>query len=351
MNRATYRVSIALTAFAWMLSGSAFAQEPLAIYRTSQNLGGSYRDMGTTVAQINTVKKIPILNLDAQQRAARFSDYGSAIKNGKYQQAASSVGQDFGSGLVRDVSTIFLTDVLTRVARGEEMNTAVASSVKGMSSKEFLLGNIAGGTTGAALGSMISVPMLPGLAGSMAGTMPMLAGAMLGTRVSVNLINGRKPLAGIDPLVFIGQALGSSAGMVLGGLVPVPTLGPIVGGTMGGTAGVQAAEWLKEKASHINPKAEAMGIADMTADDAGSKSNGASLAGSDRAGPAAPGQTSPEETSQGEDPHRLDLASLRSRSDSLYRAYVDSSRGGDLAAATSNLTAYARVQGELATRK
>ncbi|MBI4870616.1 MAG: hypothetical protein HY814_03520 [Candidatus Riflebacteria bacterium] len=327
---------LALLLVAVFVAGSAFAQvkvDPIGTYRTSDSLGNEYRDMGAGIAQIQTVKRIPFFNLDGKQRLDRFSTYGSSLKDRNFKAAASAVHQDFSSGLVKDLTTVFLTDVLTKVAKGQDLNTALSDSIKGMTSKEFLAGNLLGGTLGCILGTAVPVPALPGLAGQMMGNLPLLAGAMLGTRVGVNLINGRSAFAGINPLEFLCQAAGSSIGMVLGGLLPVPTLGPIVGGAIGGTMGVKFATWLQNK---IHPPSvpqapEVTGTASLVA--------------------AAPPTAAPQAPQTSTNLAGLQATDLRKLSDSLYRDHLRATASGDRAGAETTLRSYKQVQEALAAQR
>lgn len=307
---------------------------PIGTYRASDGLGSEYRDMGATIANVETVKRIPFFNLDGKTKVERFSTYGTTLKERNFKGTASALQQDFSSGLLKDLSTIFLTDILTKVARGQDLNAAISDSVKGMTSKEFLAGNLLGGTLGAMLGSAIPVPAMGGLMGSMAGTLPMLAGAMLGTRVGINLINGRDPFNGINPLEFACQAIGSTVGMVVGGMLPVPTLGPIVGGAIGGTMGVKFAAWLQKNVGDLIQKRRG-----------GSEKLEAvtPVAVAPVAAPQAP-QTSTNLAG-------LDASSLRKMSDGFYREYLKAASSGDRTGAAASLTSYKQVQDALGAQK
>jgi hypothetical protein len=315
-----------LLAVACLPAAAQGSLNPIGTYRTSDGLGTEYRDTGASIANVETVKRIPFFNLDGTTKAQRFSTYGTTLKEGNFKGAATALKQDFSTGLFKDLTTIFLTDILTKVARGQDLNEAISASVKGMASKEFLAGNLLGGTLGAMLGSAIPVPAIGGMMGSMAGTLPMLAGAMLGTRVGINLINGRDPFNGINPLEFACQAIGSTVGMVLGGMLPVPTLGPIVGGAIGGTMGVKFAAWLQQNVGDLIQKhrggTETLEVVTPVA--------------APVAAPQAP-QTSTDLAG-------LDASSLRKMSDGFYREYLKASASNDRTAATASLASYKQVQ-------
>ncbi|MBI4866277.1 MAG: hypothetical protein HY816_04930 [Candidatus Wallbacteria bacterium] len=313
-------------------AGAQSKVDPIGTFRTADGLGTEYRDMGAAIAQIETIKRIPFFNMQPQQRVERFSAYGAALKDRDFKGAAKTVGQDFSSGLVKDIGTIFLTDILTRVAKGSDVNQAVSDTLKGMTSKEFLAGNLLGGTLGAAIGSSIPVPILPGLAGQMMGTLPMLAGALLGTKVGINLVNGRSAFEGIRLLEFTTQTIGSTVGIVLGGLLPVPTLGPIVGGAIGGTMGLKLAEWLRNRAATLRgPIAEAGKDQPLAA--------AAEL-------PAAPAAPSSSDGLAG-----LAPAELRKVSDGHYRDYLKAAATGNHAAAAASLSSYKRAQDALTAQR
>lgn len=307
--------------------------DPIGTFRSSESLGSEYRDMGAAIAQIQTVKRVPFFTMDGHKRMERLSAYGDALKGRDFKTAAGHVSSDFSSGLVKDISTIFLTDVLTRVAKGDDMGKAVSDTFKGLTSKDFLAGNLLGGTLGAAIGSAIPVPILPGLAGQMMGHLPMLAGAMLGTKVGINLVNGRAAFDGIKPLEFVSQAVGSTVGMALGGLLPVPTLGPIVGGAIGGSVGLKVAAWIRERAAKVRgPQI---------------------LAGLDSTAPSAAAATTPGATPQAPSDSLtgLDTPTLKKMSDGLYREYVQAASGGNQATAAASLATYKQVQDALAGRR
>jgi hypothetical protein len=245
------------------LPGLLLAQgSPVDTWRRGAGLGDEYSEFNTHLIQVQTIKAIPFFQLTPAQRYDRLKGYYQTARQGGVKQAGGSARQDFSSGtLVKDVAIAFLTTVLTQMSQGRTADESITRTMKYLSSAEYVVGNLVGGTLGAALGAMVPVPLFGGFAGNLMLGVPMMAGAMLGSNVGSKLVSqirhGDVDLAGIfasiDWLDFTMQAVGATAGMLLGDGLGVPFFGQVVGGVLGGTIGLKISGWLKEHLLHRAP--------------------------------------------------------------------------------------------------
>lgn len=219
-------------------------------------LAEQYSDFNTRLMQIQTVKSLPFFNKTPQQRMSAVRGYYQSVRSGNVRSATSSLASDFSNGgIVKDVGIALMTQVLTQVSQGKSVDESVSKTVRYMLTPEYLIGNLMGGTLGAALGSMIPIPVVGGFLGQLIGGVPTMTGAMLGSNVGSRIVhgirNGNLDLGeiarSIDWTTLAFQSIGATAGMILGSSLPVPFLGQLVGGVIGGGVGLTAAKWVKKK--------------------------------------------------------------------------------------------------------
>ena len=228
------------------------------------NLSNEYSDFNTRLIQIQTVKSLPFFNKTPTERLSAIRGYYTDARDGNYGKAAGSVKDDFtNGGLVKDVGIAMMTQVLTQVSQGKSMNDAVSQTVQYIMSPEYLIGNLMGGTLGAALGSLIPVPVVGGFLGQLIANVPAMTGAMLGSNIGSKSVNGIRNgdfslgaiFKSIDWVSLGFQSVGATAGMILGSALPVPFLGQLVGGVLGGAAGLAVAK-LAKQVLHLSSPAQ-----------------------------------------------------------------------------------------------
>ncbi len=239
------------------LAAQVFTVDPSVLVNPKSKLGREFDQMNRHLTQIHAVKSLPFFKLSRTQRYNRLSSYAKQAKGGQVKALAGDVSKDFfQGGIVKDVGIVALTSVMTRMAQGETLDESISNTWEYVTTSQFFFGQIFGGMFGAALGAMIPVPMVGGLAGQIIAGVPMMTGAMLGGTMGYNLIDAIKAgdvnlielVKSVDYLNLFCQAVGSTIGMTLGTLVPVPGLGSIIGGVIGGNLGMRLALWLRKKA-------------------------------------------------------------------------------------------------------
>lgn len=249
-------LSISL-AFTLILAAAPVAAQSIGDHITKGgNLGEQYSDFNSRLMQIQTVKSLPFFNKTPSQRASAVRGYYQSVRTGDVRGFGSSVKADFSNGgIAKDVGIALATQVLTQVSQGKSMDEAVSKTVRYMMTPEYLIGNLMGGIAGAALGSLIPVPGFGGFAGKLIGGVPAMTGAMLGSNIGAKIVHGIRNgnldmgeiMGSIDWISLGFQSVGATAGMLIGSSLPVPFLGQLVGGVLGGQLGGTAAKWVKGK--------------------------------------------------------------------------------------------------------
>mgnify|MGYP001554263790 CR=1 FL=1 len=247
------------------LGAQTFTVDPSVLINPKSKLGSEFDKMNRHITQIHAVKSLPFFKLSHSQRYDRLSSYATKARGGQMKSLGGDVSKDFfQGGIVKDVGIVALTSVMTRMAQGETLDESISNTWEYVTTSQFFFGQIFGGMFGAALGAMIPVPMIGGLAGQIIGGVPMMTGAMLGGTLGYNLIDQIKAgdvnlvqlLQSVDYVNLFCQALGSTIGMTVGTLLPVPGLGSVIGGVIGGNLGMRFAMWLRQKAG-FGAKSEA----------------------------------------------------------------------------------------------
>ncbi len=172
---------------------------------------------------------------------------GAAIGNpGGVKGAIASVKRDMlKGGLLMDVAVTAGLSIIQKVSSGGSLSEGLSETGKYLTSSTFIAGDLMGGALGAALGSMIPIPgglAAAGLFGQAFASLPALGGAMLGAHIGVTAITllkeGRFSLSNLASsidLIGVGfRSIGASMGMALGSLIPIPVVGTMVGGILGG---------------------------------------------------------------------------------------------------------------------
>ena len=222
----------------------------------ASSLGDQYSDFNTRLMTIQTVKSLPFFNKTPTERLSAIRGYYDSARTGNVRGVASSVQNDFSNGgLVKDVGIALATNVLTQVSQGKSIDDSVSKTISYMTTPEYLLGNLMGGTMGAALGSLIPVPIVGGFLGQLMMNVPAMTGAMLGSNVGSKFVHGVRTrnldmgeiVRSLDWTSLIFQSIGATAGMLIGNSLPVPFLGQLVGGVLGGTLGLKVATWVKAR--------------------------------------------------------------------------------------------------------
>ena len=187
--------------------------------------------------------------VDTGRRLSRGMSQGAhaAIGNpGGLQGAAASLKRDMlHGGLLMDVAITAGLSIIQKVTSGGSLSEGLSETAQYMTSSTFIVGDLMGGAIGAALGSMIPLPGALGAAGLFGqafASLPALGGAMLGAHIGVAAITLLKEgrfsltnLASSIDLIGVGfRSLGASMGMALGSLIPIPVVGTLVGGILGG---------------------------------------------------------------------------------------------------------------------
>ena len=228
------------------------------------SLGNEYSDFNTRLMQIQTVKSLPFFNKTPTERMSAVRGYYSAVRQGDVRGAAGSLKNDFSNGgLAKDVGIAMMTNVLTQVSQGKSIDESVSKTIQYMMTPEYLIGNLLGGTLGAALGSMIPIPVVGGFLGQVIAGVPTMTGAMAGSNLGSKIVHGIRNgnlnmgdiMKSVDWTSLAFQSVGATAGMIIGNGLPVPFLGQLVGGVLGGSVGLKAATWVKGKL-HIGQGAQ-----------------------------------------------------------------------------------------------
>jgi hypothetical protein len=214
--------------------------------------------------------------------AAQSREHGAGWAN-----ARESLKNDFVRGGIFAAPLVSVgTGFIERRIHGDSTHKALRGALHDVTTAEFWLGNVLGGSVGAAAGSMLSVApaMLgSGLLSQMVKMTPAMAGAFLGSEVAAKAVTlhrqGRlswKNLgSSIDLATTAAGALGSVAGTALAAAVAGPALTaslkigpigivPLIGGLVGSIALTRAVNALRSRPG-ANPEASASPHASATA--------------------------------------------------------------------------------------
>lgn len=334
-------ITLALGLLVWVASACA-QSNPVDSWRKGTSLSDRYSDFNTHLMQVQTVKSLPFFTKTPTQRMSAIRGYYSQVRQGNVRSAATSLHNDFSNGaLAKDVAIAAMTQVLTQVSQGKSMDDAVSSTVRYLMTPEYIIGNLMGGVAGAALGTMIPIPVVGGFLGQLIAQVPTMTGAMLGSNMGARIVHGIRNgdldmgqiLRNIDWLSLGFQSVGATAGMMLGNALPVPFLGQLVGGVMGASAGSAAAKWVKSKIGLGHPDQDYVDVPDYDpltvppvrwpAGGTATASPGTSFA------PAAP---------------RTDPAALQAMLDEAHRAYAKREAAGDRAGAQAQYQRIVQLQ-------
>lgn len=177
-------------------------------------------------------------------------DTGKAMTNQGVQNVKDSLKSGFSAKNILMTAGITVgVDLATQMMRGEK--PSLKKAVKTVVSAEFA-GGVVGSVTGAAAGSFFvpflsAVPVVGGVLSALAPTFGSIVGSSVGAYLAGDLKNGRfsirEAFKQIDWVGVAGQAVGSTAGAMLGSMI-FPPFGTIIGGIAGGMLGNWAAQKL-----------------------------------------------------------------------------------------------------------
>jgi len=296
------------------------------VYR-SRTLDGEYASFNEHLLHVQTVKSIPFFQMAPGQRASAVRGYVNSIRSGDMRSGASSLRNDFGNGaLIHDVAIAMTTQILTQMSQGKSFGDSVHETYSYVKTPEYLIGNLMGGTLGAAAAAMIPVPLVGGILGQFLVQVPTMAGAMLGSQTGANLIHQVRQgtidplqiLRQIDWMNLLFQSMGATAGMMIGQATGIRFLGPVVGGVLGGQLGMTVSKWMKDK----------FGIGSTDQDYVQNTSypgSGLTVGGGVRPPDGEPGGLEPVLNLE----NTTDLTWIGSRRDEVYKLYLDALLAGD----------------------
>ncbi len=150
-----------------------------------------------------------------------------------------------GKGVLVDLAIAVGLGMHNEMKAGASAGEAASATFASIKEPSFLFGHLLGGAVGAGIGSMIPVPAVRGVLGGALKSVPVIGGAMLVGSLASEAISlwqdGNLTLGNLMGSVdFIGmsaQIAGASLGAALGSvLIPIPGIGSIVGGIVGGLA-------------------------------------------------------------------------------------------------------------------
>lgn len=346
------KLSITLALGLTVSLASAFAQSnPVDTWRRGTGLSDRYSDFNTHLMQVQTVKSLPFFSKTPTERMSAIRGYYSQVRQGNVRSAATSLNNDFSNGaLAKDVAIAAMTQVLTQVSQGKSMDDAVSSTVRYLMTPEYIFGNLMGGVAGAALGTMIPIPVVGGFLGQLIAQVPTMTGAMLGSNMGAKIVHGIRRgdldvgqvIRSIDWLSLGFQSVGATAGMLLGNSLPVPFLGQLVGGVMGASAGSTAAKWVKRRFGLAHPDQDYVDLPEYDPLVAPpvrwppSGTTGGNATQTTSFAPAAPS---------------TDPAALKTRLDEAQRRYAQREQAGDRAGALSQYRAIVQLKAALSSAR
>ncbi len=172
---------------------------------------------------------------------------GKDMSNQGVQNVKDSLKSGFSAKNILMTAGITVgVDLATQIMRGEK--PSIGKAVRTVASAEFA-GGVVGSVTGAAAGSFFvpflsAVPVVGGVLSALAPAFGSIVGSSVGAYVAGDLKNGRfsikEAFKQINWVGVAGQAVGSTAGAMLGSMI-FPPFGTIIGGIAGGMLGNWAA--------------------------------------------------------------------------------------------------------------
>lgn len=269
---------------------------------------------------------------------ARLRSLGGGLRGtAALGRAVDSFRYDFvRGGLLVDVGVSAAMRLIGRWQAGEGVKASFGAVTDELLSSEFLIGDLLGGTLGAAIGSMISIPgtaALGGFLGASVGMFPTVLCTMVFAQAGYSAIRlmkeGRfsvKALFGELPLAtLLSQSFGAVLGMAAGSILIPGPVGAILGGIVGGSLA-----------------AKLVGVVSASADRAAAPSSAEGL-------PAAPGLVSSDPLLQGIDlqhPDAADLAALDGALRSAYGEYLQAAERHDMSRSAALFRRYLAIQSQ-----
>ncbi len=263
----------------------------------------------------------------------------SSHPSGALERAKYSLKQDFlEGGLAVEVAVVAGINMALLIHEGQGTAESLKNTLHYLTSKQFILGDLLGGTIGAALGAMIPVPgVLAGMStlALAARMMPMIGLTILGSQVGIAVVqlleehafSWRELRRRISLLSVLTQSIGAALGMAIGGTL-LPGIGTTIGGLVGGVAAALLTNLFLDEAP-INPVL-------LSLRQQGRVQRRGSLA-KRLPLPASPGVRDAEGARA-----RLDVSSLRELMRGAYKKYVEAQREGRYREATAALKEYRR---------
>ena len=190
------------------------------------------------------IKKEATKKVRALKKLARKKT-NSLRKKGRALKAKGSMRTKAGKGVLVDLAIAVSLGMHNEMKKGQSAGDAMRSTFDSIKEPSFLFGHLLGGAAGAAVGSLVPVPALSGVLGGAMKSLPVIGGAMLVGSLASNAIalwqEGNLTVGNllqrVDFLGLTAQMTGASLGAALGSvLIPIPGLGSIVGGVLGGLA-------------------------------------------------------------------------------------------------------------------
>lgn len=216
-------------------------------------------------------------------------DTGKAMTNQGFQNVKDSLKSGFSAKNILMTAGITVgVDLATQIMRGEK--PSLGKAVRTVASAEFA-GSVVGSVTGAAAGSFFTpflsaIPVVGGVLSALAPAFGSVAGSSIGAYLAGDLKNGRfsikQAFKQVNWVGVAGQAIGSTAGAMLGSMI-FPPFGTIIGGIAGGMLGNWAANKIAGLFGKGGTSYGSMGMP------VGSNPFGGAAAGSQVAGPVSIG--------------------------------------------------------------
>jgi hypothetical protein len=228
------------------------------------------------------------------------------VKTPRARAVSNLRGDVLGGGWVAGALLYGGANAIVRTMRGQDAGDATVNALRDLGKPEFLVGSLAAGSAGAALGAAMPLPAIaraPMFLRVAASSATPLAFAAVASTLATNAIQlGRQGkltpsalMKSVDWWGLLGQTAGSLAGMSLGatlvaaGLAPALAIGsvaivPLVGGVVGAIAGAQLVHWLKTRKVKAEDGVNASTGAPTTGPDAPKANRGTGAGGRGGAG-------------------------------------------------------------------
>ena len=192
-------------------------------------------------------KKVRALKKQARKKTKSLRKKGRALKTKirGTSKAKGSMRTKAGKGVLVDLAIAVSLGMHKEMKKGQTAGDAMRSTFDSIKEPSFLFGHMLGGAAGAAVGSLVPVPAMGGVLGGAMKSLPVIGGAMLVGSLAANAIalwqEGNLTVGNllqrVDFLGLTAQMTGASLGAALGTvLIPIPGLGSILGGVLGGLA-------------------------------------------------------------------------------------------------------------------